>query len=47
MNLDEWSKDLEQIPVVPIFIQLASLKDPYEKAVEETLSSNIYNFDWK
>ncbi|CAK93721.1 unnamed protein product (macronuclear) [Paramecium tetraurelia] len=47
LNLDEWSKDSEQIPVVPIFIQLASLKDPYFKAIEESLASTNYNFDWR
>ncbi|CAD8187590.1 unnamed protein product [Paramecium octaurelia] len=47
LNLDEWSKDSEQIPVVPIFIQLASLKDPYFKAIEESLASPNYNFDWR
>ncbi|CAD8095404.1 unnamed protein product [Paramecium primaurelia] len=47
LNLDEWSKDLEQIPIIPIFIQLASLKDPYQKAIEESLASSNYNFDWR
>ena len=42
-----WSDIKGTPPLIPIFIQLPTLKEPKFNAVEETLLSSLYRFDSK
>jgi hypothetical protein len=42
---DEIMLDPEEAPIIPLMIQLPTLKDPLNDALRETLRSDFYRFD--